>query len=276
MTRRLRLAGAEPWAPRAPRLYSLSASLGDDDMVERIGLREIRVEGRDLLLNGEPLRLLGFNRHDSHPQFGCGLPEALLAADVQILQDLGANFVRGSHYPQDPRFLDLCDEAGLLVWSEAIGWQHTAAHLNDPRFIEAQLLDIGEMIAGAANHPSVILWGLLNESLSQEPASRGGYERLIGRDPQARPDAAGDLCLQPLARRPDVRPGRHRLDQHVSRVVRGASWRRCPRSSTRSSSASRGPTSRRSRRSCRRSAREPSPGGATRTARDGARSTRRP
>ncbi len=180
LTRRLRIEGAEPWSPRSPRLYALSVSLGDDDLVERVGVREVRVEGRDLLLNGEPLRLLGFNRHDAHPQFGCGLPEALLAADVQILQDLGANFVRGSHYPQDPRLLDLCDEAGLLVWSEAIGWQHTTAHLADPRFVDAQLLDIREMIDSAANHPSVILWGLLNESASHEPACRAGYQRLIG------------------------------------------------------------------------------------------------
>ncbi len=180
VTLRLRLDGTEPWTPRAPRLYALSATLAEDDLVERVGLREVRVDGRSLLLNGEPLELRGFNRHDAHPQFGCGLPEALLAADVQILQDLGANFVRGSHYPQDPRFLDLCDEAGLLVWSEAIGWQHTPAHLNDPRFLDAQITDIREMIGSAANHPSVILWGLLNESASQDAASRPGYERLIG------------------------------------------------------------------------------------------------
>jgi beta-glucuronidase len=180
ITRRLQLAATLPWSPDAPHLYTLAAELGDDDLAERIGLREVLVAGRDILLNGEPLRLRGFNRHDAHPQFGAGLPDALLAADVQILQDLGCNFVRGSHYPQDPRFLDLCDEAGLLVWSEATGWQHTSEHLNDPRFLDAQSLNIREMIAVSANHPSVFLWGLLNESASHEPASRPGYERLIG------------------------------------------------------------------------------------------------
>jgi beta-glucuronidase len=139
------------------------------------------VDGSRLLINGEPIRLLGFNRHEAHPQSGHTQPEALLVSDVQQLREIGCNFVRGSHYPQDVRFLDLCDEAGICVWQEAIGWQHTAEHLTDGAFVRAQLTNVEEMVDTSANRPSVILWGLLNESASHDPACRPAYERLLGR-----------------------------------------------------------------------------------------------
>ncbi|HEY64381.1 MAG TPA: hypothetical protein G4O02_07390 [Caldilineae bacterium] len=179
--RTLQLRGAKLWSPEAPNLHMLHLRLGDDDMRERLGIRQVRVDGRQILINDQPVRLLGFNRHDAHPQFGHGLPDALLLADVQLLLDMGCNFVRGSHYPQDVRFLDLCDEAGLCVWNEALGWQHTAEHLTDPRFIEAQLAMIDEMVAMSFNRPSVIMWGILNESHSHDPACRQGYATLLGR-----------------------------------------------------------------------------------------------
>lgn len=79
------------------------------------------MEGQQLLINNQPVHLLGFCRHESHPQFGHTQPEALLVSDVQQLRAMGCNFVRGSHYPQDLRFLDLCDEAGICVWPEGDG-----------------------------------------------------------------------------------------------------------------------------------------------------------
>jgi len=105
----------------------------------------------------------------------------LLLADAQLLRHLGCNFVRGSHYPQDPLWLDLCDEMGLLVWSEATGWQHQAEHLTDARFVEAQLANVDEMIAQSANHPSVVMWGFLNESGSNDVACRPAYAALAAR-----------------------------------------------------------------------------------------------
>jgi len=177
----LELPGTRLWSPDEPNLHVIHATLGEDDAGERIGIRQVKVDGRRLLVNGEPVRLLGFNRHEAHPQFGHVQPEALLVSDVQQLRDTGCNFVRGSHYPQDVRFLDLCDEAGICVWQEAIGWQHTAEHLTDEAFVRAQLTNVEEMVAASANRPSVILWGILNESESQDPACRPAYERLLGR-----------------------------------------------------------------------------------------------
>jgi len=179
--RTLELADATLWSPDQPNLHLLHVRLGDDDMRERTGIRQIRVHGQQILINGAPVRLLGFCRHDAHPQFGHGLPDALLVGDVQQLHDMGCNFVRGSHYPQDVRFLDLCDEAGICVWSESIGWQHTAEHLNAPHFVQAQLTNVDEMVAQSANRPSVIMWGILNESHSEDPACRPAYETLLGR-----------------------------------------------------------------------------------------------
>ncbi len=178
-TRTLAVPDAALWSPDDPNLTMLYVQLGDDDMRERVGIRQITVENQQILINGTPIRLRGVCRHEAHPQFGCALPEAIMVADVQQLRDLGCNFVRGSHYPQDVRFLDLCDEAGICVWNEAIGWQHPAEHLTDPHFLEAQLTHIGEMVAMSANHPAVIIWGILNESHSHDPACRPGYEALI-------------------------------------------------------------------------------------------------
>ncbi len=170
-----------PWSPDRPHLHTLTVQLGHDDWRQRIGLRQVRVDGREILVNDEPVKLRGFNRHEAHPQFGHAVPPAVQMADVQLLKAMHCNFVRGSHYPQDERFLDLCDEAGLLVWSEAIGWQHTAEHLCNERFLKLQEQQIDEMVAAAANHPSVILWGILNESESHRRESRPAYERLLGR-----------------------------------------------------------------------------------------------
>jgi beta-glucuronidase len=180
LQRTIELPGAALWSPETPNLHLLHIRLGEDDVRERVGIRQVRVDGRQILINGQLVRLHGFNRHESHPQFGHGLPDALLVADVQQLQDLGCNFVRGSHYPQDLRFLDLCDEAGICVWNEAIGWQHGPEHLADPHFLEAQLAHVDEMVAMALNRPSVIMWGILNESHSHDPRCRPAYEALLG------------------------------------------------------------------------------------------------
>ncbi|MBZ0291954.1 MAG: hypothetical protein K8L99_05230, partial [Anaerolineae bacterium] len=174
------LPGTKLWSPAAPNLHLLEVRLGEDDMRERIGIRQVRAAQRQILINDEPVRLLGFNRHEAHPQFGHALPETLLVSDVQQLLDMDCNFVRGSHYPQDTRFLDLCDEVGICVWNEATGWQQTAEHLTDRHYLDAAATNISEMIAMSYNHPSVIMWGMLNEGHSQDADCTPAYEHMIG------------------------------------------------------------------------------------------------
>ncbi|MCC3764430.1 hypothetical protein K3N28_15290 [Glycomyces sp. TRM65418] len=181
ITRSFTIPRLAPWSTTDPRLATLTVALGDDDLRERFGLREVATADGRLTLNGEPVRLLGVNRHEAHPQFGHSQPPALLVADVQQLRDLGANFVRGSHYPLDPLFLDLCDEAGILVWCESVGWQYPVEHLTDPVFVDAQLAHLDAMVAAAQNHPSIVLWGVLNECPSWSADGRPVYERLLGR-----------------------------------------------------------------------------------------------
>lgn len=111
------------WAPEHPALYFVHAVLAKsgrpvDDLIERTGFREIRIQGQDILLNGQKLRIKGFCRHEDHPLFGCALPLSVLQGDLAIIRDLGGNAVRTTHYPNDERFLDLCDEQGILAWEE--------------------------------------------------------------------------------------------------------------------------------------------------------------
>lgn len=167
------------WSPSSPQLYELQVALPDDAITVRFGLREVRAEKGKILLNGEPIKLLGFCRHEAHPQFGPALPDQQLCADIQLLQDLGCNFVRGSHYPQDQRFLDLCDEQGILVFEESMGWGQKLSHTQDPAFIAAQLQQTEEMIQTSFNHPSVILWGFLNECETSREESRSCFEQII-------------------------------------------------------------------------------------------------
>ena len=178
--RTVKLEGAALWSPDAPNLHNVRVRLGEDDLRERIGIRQVRAEGQQILINDAPVRLLGFNRHESHPQFGAAVPDAMMVSDIQQLKDMGCNFVRGSHYPQDEHFLDLCDENGILVWDEATGWQQTAEHLTDEHYLKAAIGNINAMMAVAYNHPSVILWGILNESHSHDKTCRPAYERLLG------------------------------------------------------------------------------------------------
>ncbi|MFP4107038.1 MAG: glycoside hydrolase family 2 protein [Phycisphaerae bacterium] len=175
----LELEGAELWSPEEPNLYGLRVILGTDDIQERFGIRQIATSGRKLLLNGEELTLMGVNRHALHTLFGCGLPEQTLVSDIQQIVDLGCNFVRGAHYPQDPRFLDLCDEYGLCVWVESIGWSNNVRHFENPAFMDSQKRHIEEMVAQSISHPSVIVWAVLNEGHSENEACRPAYAELI-------------------------------------------------------------------------------------------------
>ncbi len=176
---RLELAVPNPrvWSPEHPALHTVTVGAGGDAVTERFGLRTIRTEGRDLLLNGRRLKLKGYCRHEAHPQFGPALPEMQLVQDLQLLRELGCNFIRGSHYPQSQRFLDLCDELGFLVWEEALGWGGRKEQWDLPAFLEANVAQIGAMVANSFNHPAVILWGFLNEGQSHLPEYRPVYER---------------------------------------------------------------------------------------------------
>ena len=158
----------QPWSPETPALYTARAvlSLGGqpvDDWIDRVGFREIRVEGKQLLLNGAPLRLRGFNRHEEYGSFGLAVPPQAMAQDIQLMREMGANCVRTCHYPNDPRFLDLCDEMGLLVWEESHARGLSEERMRHPLFMEQLRQSTREMVEQHGNHPCVFIWGCLNE-----------------------------------------------------------------------------------------------------------------
>lgn len=181
-TLKLNVPSPRLWSPTTPYLHRLRTALRDsqgaeyDDLTVRFGLRRIEVREGKLQLNGEPLVLRGYNRHEWHPQYGPCTPLLQMHADLQLLRDLGCNFVRGAHYPQDSRFLDLCDELGFLVFEENLGWQqdHRMMARNDYRRDHAEALLA--MIHASYNHPCVIMHGFLNEAESDHPNSRAIFE----------------------------------------------------------------------------------------------------
>jgi beta-glucuronidase len=138
----------------------------------RFGLREVRAEGTNILLNGRPVWIRGVNRHEDHPDWGFALPAKLMQRDVEIIHDLNCNAVRGSHYPNHPTFLDMCDEAGLLFFAETPGWQYSARQIATSPTKEKLQQTLREMIDQQFNHPSIVFWSMHNEcqtEVDQEP-----------------------------------------------------------------------------------------------------------
>ena len=169
------------WSTASPDLHTVTLSLpdGSDALVERFGIRTIRAEKGKMLLNGEEIYLAGYNRHESDPRSGAELSRAVILEDLQILRSMHCNFVRGCHYSQSQEFLDLCDEMGILVWEESLGWGNGPETLTREDFCALQEEQTALMVRNSRNHPCVILWGFLNETHSHKPESRSLIEKLV-------------------------------------------------------------------------------------------------
>ena len=148
-----------------------------DDLIDRFGFREITVQGKEILLNGEKLTIKGVCRHEDHPQFGCALPYEAMAADLEWIKDLGANSVRTAHYPNDERFLDLCDEQGILIWEENHARGLSEEDMRNPNFERQAEQVIDEMIEAHYNHPCIYIWGILNECASDSEYGKECYRK---------------------------------------------------------------------------------------------------
>ncbi len=173
--------GVDPWSAEHPKLYALEATLLEqgkpvDDLIDRVAFRQVQVSGRDLLVNGSKVRLHGFNRHEDHPMFGCAIPVPLMVQDLELIRATGANTIRTSHYPNDARFLDLCDEMGFYVWEESHARGMSEERMKNPNFVQQSQECINDMVRDHFNHPSIVLWGILNEGASGSPYGRTHYE----------------------------------------------------------------------------------------------------
>lgn len=169
-------APLKPWSPDSPCLYLLSVSLvvdgrACDELSRHIGFRSAEFRpGAGFFLNGERVELHGCNRHESIPGFGQALPASLHMEDAVRIRRLGLNFVRLSHYPQHPAFLDACDRQGLLVYAEIATWKSVRGY---GAWLRAACRQMRDMILRDRSHPSIILWGMGNEA-----RSRRAYRKL--------------------------------------------------------------------------------------------------
>ena len=169
---RARFPDVRPWSAELPSLYRLVVVLRDPSgslaevVVDHIGFRSVEVADGELRLNGVAALLHGVNRHDHHPDRGKAVTVDDMRADVVAMKRFGFDAVRCAHYPNDHRFLELCDELGLWVVDEADIEAHAEIfHLcHDPRYLAAWLDRCSRMVRRDKNHPSVILWSLGNES----------------------------------------------------------------------------------------------------------------
>ena len=183
----LKLPEFKLWSENAPNLHQLTIRTAADEITESFGIRQIQIDGRKLLLNGEVLKLVGFNRHESHPQTGAAMPPQLIAADLRMLKNAGFNYVRGSHYPQRKTLLELCDKMGIFVWEETLGWDYKAPKLHSQEFMDAQLDQAAKLTVQSFNHPCIIIKGYLNENESEKPETRviiqALYDKIRSIDP---------------------------------------------------------------------------------------------
>ncbi len=158
------MIAAEPalWTPDSPKLYDIAVRAGTDQLAERVGFRDIRVQGHDILLNGTSLYLRGVCVHEDDALLGKATNEEDIRRRFAHAKELGCNFLRLAHYPHHDRVAEIADEVGLLLWAEIpVYWAIDFANPATYEDAENQLL---ELIARDINRASVIIWGVGNEN----------------------------------------------------------------------------------------------------------------
>jgi beta-glucuronidase len=164
----LTVADAKFWSDKMPYLYDLVIQAGQDQYSLKVGIRTINVQAGQVLLNGKPVQLNGYGRHEDFIASGKGLNLPLLVKDYQLMRWTGANSYRTSHYPYSEEEMQLADREGFLIIDEipAVSLQFE----DDDNIAIRQricLQQIDELIARDKNHPSVVMWCVANEPMTQ-------------------------------------------------------------------------------------------------------------
>ncbi len=166
------------WSPDTPYLYTVRTVIYDGekaaDRVEiPLGFRWFSFDAdKGLFLNGKPLKLRGVNRHQDYKGMGSAVPNDLHRKDLEIIKDMGANFVRLAHYPQASAVLETADRLGLIVWEEIPTVNYITHSLE---FAQTCKVMLTEMIRQHYNHPSVLMWGYMNEVWLRGPEKTPEY-----------------------------------------------------------------------------------------------------
>jgi beta-galactosidase len=162
----------EKWTAETPYLYRLVLALIDpsgkavDFESCKVGFRKVEVKDGVVLLNGRRIIVRGVDRHEHHPVRGRALTDEDMRKDIFLMKQLNFNTVRTSHYPNHPRWYDLCDEYGIYIIDEADLETHGVGGelSNDPLWANAYLERLTRMVLRDKNHPCVLFWSLGNES----------------------------------------------------------------------------------------------------------------
>lgn len=158
---------AQLWSPQSPNLYTLDTKVLVNGKVldkqnNRFGIREFVFEGNDLFINGQKTYLRGTNRHQEYPYIGYALSDNAQYRDAKKIKEAGFDYVRLSHYPHSPAFMDACDELGLITIDAILGWQY---YLDSDEFRNYCYRSAKELILRDRNHPSILAWEVsLNET----------------------------------------------------------------------------------------------------------------
>lgn len=167
------ISGIRKWSPESPALYSVTATVTDgnavvDSATVYTGFRTFGFdEAGRFLLNGALCKLRGMCRHQDQAPMGIALTDDMHRRDMRLIKDMGANFIRISHYPQDDAVLEMCDRLGLIAWEEIPVIDYVP---DDEAFADNCETMLRDMIARHYNHPSIVMWGYMNEILLRVPA----------------------------------------------------------------------------------------------------------
>lgn len=169
----LNVTAPKQWTAETPNLYRLVVSLIDEDgeVVDReaynVGFRTVEMKDGQLLVNGKAVLIRGVNRHEHHQEKGHAINEADMLEDIKLLKQNNFNAVRTAHYPNHPRWYELCDEYGLYVVDEANIETHGMFPMGrlsrDPQWAGAYMARFTQMVERDKNHPCIIIWSLGNE-----------------------------------------------------------------------------------------------------------------
>lgn len=160
------------WKPESPHLYKVTVEISDGNKIldsanDYTAFRSFGFDGEGrFLLNGDPYKLRGICRHQDRMGVGIALADEEHRRDILLAKEMGANFIRISHYPQDDALLEMCDRVGLIAWEEIPVIDFVPEYEGFADNAETMLLD---MIRRHRNHPSIIMWGFMNEILLRVP-----------------------------------------------------------------------------------------------------------
>ena len=168
------LPEAKPWTAETPYLYTVEIQLSHSGKLlevvrKKVGFRHIEIAGGQLLVNGQPILIKGADRHELDPDGGYVVPVSRMIQDIKIMKQLNINAVRTCHYPDDPRWYDLCDEYGIYLTAESnleshgMGYREKTLAKNEAFALAHIERQEGNVIT-YKNHPSIIVWSLGNEA----------------------------------------------------------------------------------------------------------------